>query len=61
MISDFEFKPYVVCYLVESTSFEKNNLLVAIIRDNFDKQPWSENSESFAIYSTTRHFGKKGE
>ena len=33
----------------------------AIIRENFDKQPWNENSERFAIYSTTRHIGAKGE
>ena len=33
----------------------------AIIRENFDKQPWNENSERFAIYSTTRHISAKGE
>lgn len=38
-----------------------SNDWAAIIRENFDKQPWNENGEHFAIYSTTRHVGAKGE
>ena len=38
-----------------------SNDWAAIIRENFDKQPWNENGEHFAIYSTTRHIGAKGE
>ena len=37
-----------------------SNDWAAIIRENFDKQPWNENGEHFAIYSTTRHIGAKG-
>ena len=37
-----------------------SNDWAAIIRENFDKQPWKENGEHFAIYSTTRHIGAKG-
>ena len=34
-----------------------SNYLAAIIRENFDEQPWNENGEHFAIYSTTRRIG----
>ena len=37
------------------------NVLAAMIRKNFDKRPWIENGEGFAVHSSTRPSGAKGE
>ena len=43
------------------SDMESFSVLAALMRNNFVKRPWIENGEGFAVHSSTRLSGAKGE